>query len=138
MACRFIRSLLAIHSFVLQLSCASPWQAQTITRLPSGLVIEGHMSTWKSAVVEYLGIRYAESPVGKLRFSPPKPYEESGRIVASKYVSLQHERRSNSLIIVRHRRSCCFQKEDSAKVTTIAIVHPMVLAWPPTSLHRKE
>jgi hypothetical protein len=77
----------AVLLSILIVGSASPGQAATIARLPSGLVVEGHMSTWKSSVVEYLGVRYAEPPVGRLRFAPPKPYEGKGRIVASKFVS---------------------------------------------------
>jgi hypothetical protein len=82
----------AFLSFVLTVVSARPWQAQTTVQLASGLEVEGHVSTWKPAVVEYLGIRYAEPPVGKLRFAPPKAYERRGKFVASKFVSVQSEK----------------------------------------------
>jgi hypothetical protein len=39
----------------------------------SGIVV-GHQSTNRSRVTEFLGIRYAEAPVGELRFAAPKKY----------------------------------------------------------------
>lgn len=39
----------------------------------SGLII-GHAAPNRSEVTEFLGIRYAEPPVGDLRFAPPKRY----------------------------------------------------------------
>jgi hypothetical protein len=86
---------LAVLSLILQEVFASrTWQAQTSVRLPSGLVVEGHMSKWKPSVVEYLGIRYAEPPVARLRFAPPKPYAGSGKLVASQFVSEESEKTS--------------------------------------------
>ncbi|KAF2196976.1 cholinesterase precursor [Delitschia confertaspora ATCC 74209] len=39
----------------------------------SGLLI-GHSASNKTSVSEYLGIRYAQTPTGDLRFAPPKRY----------------------------------------------------------------
>jgi carboxylesterase type B len=39
----------------------------------SGTLI-GHESSNKTHVIEFLGIRYAEAPVGELRFAAPKKY----------------------------------------------------------------
>jgi hypothetical protein len=39
----------------------------------SGTLI-GHPSSNKTRVTEFLGIRYAEAPVGELRFAAPKKY----------------------------------------------------------------
>jgi carboxylesterase type B len=39
----------------------------------SGTLI-GHPSSNKTQVTEFLGIRYAEAPVGELRFAAPKKY----------------------------------------------------------------
>lgn len=39
----------------------------------SGLII-GHAAPNRSEVTEFLGIRYAEPPVGELRFAPPRRY----------------------------------------------------------------
>lgn len=39
----------------------------------SGLIV-GHAAPNRSEVTEFLGIRYAEPPVGDLRFAPPKRY----------------------------------------------------------------
>lgn len=39
----------------------------------SGTVV-GHPALNRTSVTEFLGIRYAEAPVGELRFAPPKKY----------------------------------------------------------------
>jgi|TARA_R110002003_G_scaffold384_3_gene19265 hypothetical protein len=39
----------------------------------SGVII-GHQASNKTSVTEFLGIRYAEAPVGELRFAAPKKY----------------------------------------------------------------
>lgn len=39
----------------------------------SGAII-GHQASNRTSVTEFLGIRYAESPVGELRFAAPKKY----------------------------------------------------------------
>jgi hypothetical protein len=39
----------------------------------SGLLI-GHPSSNRTQVTEFLGVRYAEAPVGELRFAAPKKY----------------------------------------------------------------
>lgn len=46
----------------------------------SGLVI-GHAASNRSEVSEFLGVRYAEPPVGNLRFAPPKRYYASPNTV---------------------------------------------------------
>lgn len=40
----------------------------------TGGAIVGHGASNKSSVAEFLGIRYAEAPVGELRFAAPKKY----------------------------------------------------------------
>ena len=49
--------------------------------------ITGHLAENRSIVVEFLGIPYAQSPTGDLRFAAPKSYEGSGSYEASKWVS---------------------------------------------------
>lgn len=39
----------------------------------SGIIV-GHAAPKRSEVAQFLGIRYAEAPVGPLRFAPPKRY----------------------------------------------------------------
>lgn len=40
----------------------------------TGGVIVGHGASNRTSVTEFLGIRYAEAPVGELRFAAPKKY----------------------------------------------------------------
>jgi hypothetical protein len=51
---------------------ASPVQAKVQTS--TGGAIIGHGASNKTGVTEFLGIRYAEAPVGELRFAAPKKY----------------------------------------------------------------
>lgn len=46
-------------------------------------VIVGHPAANRSDVAEYLGIPYAQAPVGSLRFAPPAPLGKH-RLFASK------------------------------------------------------
>jgi carboxylesterase type B len=47
--------------------------------------IKGHASHWQPKVSEYLGIPYAQPPVGHLRWLAPKPFRGSGAFVAANY-----------------------------------------------------
>lgn len=60
-------------------------QVQTST----GGIIIGHGASNKTSVAEFLGIRYAEAPVGELRFAAPKKYVAPQGLVfdASEWVS---------------------------------------------------
>lgn len=53
----------------------------------SGL-ISGHAAKNRTDILEYLGIPYAQPPIGKLRFAPPQPYSSSEPFNASSYVGL--------------------------------------------------
>ncbi len=49
--------------------------------------IVGHQASNRSKVSEYLGIPYAQPPIGPLRFAAPQRYGASETFVASKFVS---------------------------------------------------
>ena len=49
-------------------------------------VITGHAATNRMDVIEYLGIPYAQPPIGDLRFAPPLPFFSSQPFDASSYV----------------------------------------------------
>lgn len=51
----------------------APHATSPTANTTSGLII-GHAAPNRSEVTEFLGIRYAEPPVGDLRFAPPKRY----------------------------------------------------------------
>jgi hypothetical protein len=61
---------------------------RTDVETSSGTLI-GHQSSNKTHVTEFLGIRYAEAPVGELRFAAPKRYDAPAGTVfeASEWVS---------------------------------------------------
>jgi carboxylesterase type B len=49
--------------------------------------VKGHVAEWRtsSGVSEYLGIPYAEPPVGNLRFAAPKPYKGKGVVSGNSF-----------------------------------------------------
>ena len=48
--------------------------------------VRGHESSQSPGVIEWLGIPYAQPPVGDLRFAPPQSYMQPSIYVASNYV----------------------------------------------------
>ena len=52
----------------------------------SGLVL-GQPASSRSQVSQYLGIPFAQPPLGKLRFAAPQAYSGTGTINATAYVS---------------------------------------------------
>lgn len=69
--------LLSLHSVLGQVGAP--------VRTSSGL-IEGHAAARRPRVSEYLGIPYAVSPTGDLRFAPPVVYSANDTIRAAEYV----------------------------------------------------
>lgn len=61
------------------------WTIGQQVKTSSGLVM-GHASSWKSEVSEYLGIPYANAPVGQLRFAAPQAYNGTGTIAGKNFV----------------------------------------------------
>jgi carboxylesterase type B len=49
--------------------------------LDNGLVIQGTTNSTTPNVKQYLGIPYAEPPLGNLRFAPPQPYNPTNGTV---------------------------------------------------------
>lgn len=60
------------------------WTVGQAVKTTSGTV-SGHPSSWKPLVSEYLGIPYAQPPLGNLRFAAPQPYTSNTTISGANY-----------------------------------------------------
>lgn len=67
-------------------ACQSKWTVGQTVQTTSGPV-EGHAASVVSDVSEYLGIPYAQPPVGRLRFQPPVRYSGVKKIDGKSFVS---------------------------------------------------
>ena len=69
---------------------ANPYAPPGGVQTTSGTII-GHPASNKSQITEFLGIRYAEVPVGELRFAAPKRYVAPAGTVfqAAEWVSVR-------------------------------------------------
>jgi len=93
----------------------------------SGTLV-GHPSSNKTHVTEFLGIRYAEAPVGELRFAAPKKYEAPAGTVfeASEWVSNQKKSIPNAQANDYSLRT--FKFHDARNMSNLDVV-----TAPPTS-----
>lgn len=64
------------------------WPVGKSVKTTSGLV-HGHAAALASDVSEYLGIPFAQSTAGELRWAPPKRYEGTGDLPGDNYVSIR-------------------------------------------------
>jgi hypothetical protein len=64
------------------------WTVGQTVQTSSGPV-QGHAASAKTAVSEYLGIPYAQPPVGDLRFAAPVKYAGTSAINGTGFVSLK-------------------------------------------------
>jgi hypothetical protein len=60
------------------------WTVGTAIKTTSGNII-GHSASWQPEVSEYLGIPFAQPPIGNLRFAAPKHYSSSATFNATKF-----------------------------------------------------
>jgi hypothetical protein len=81
---QYTRLLAAAIASLVQITLANH---RPMVLTTSGAII-GHAAHNRTGVTEFLGIRYAEAPVGELRFAAPKKYiaPESTVFEASEWV----------------------------------------------------
>ena len=78
--------LLAVALLYIDLACARGFNVGQTVKTTSG-DITGKPSSWKPEVSEYLGIPFAEPPVGKLRWAAPVAIKAPGKAInATTYV----------------------------------------------------
>jgi hypothetical protein len=81
-------------------SIRATWTVGQAVNTSSGTII-GHPATNRTSVSEYLGIPFAQPPVGDLRFAAPVPFQgNDNSIIAATYVSSQDN--LSGVILTRH------------------------------------
>lgn len=82
-----MRGLLAVSAWLCasQLSLAAPSTSFETVETENGR-ITGHRAPKANVVWEYLGIPYAQPPLGDLRFAAPQKYKGKGPYTAAKFV----------------------------------------------------
>ena len=85
---RYLHLVIALAAPLVAASACRPpeWTVGQTVHTSSGAV-EGHAASTASEVSEYLGIPYAQPPVGNLRFQPPVRYSGKGKIGGKSFVS---------------------------------------------------
>jgi cholinesterase len=84
--------------FAATLSLAAPGRTFETVETGNGRIV-GHRSAISEDVWEYLGIPYAQSPLGDLRFAAPQKYRGNGSYTASKFVSTCFYRVSTEAVV---------------------------------------
>lgn len=74
---------------VLQITGRTAWDIGQTVQTTSGPV-SGHAASNATEVSEYLGIPFAQPPVGNLRFAPPQKYSGTSPINGTNYVRPHH------------------------------------------------
>jgi cholinesterase len=88
MLARFLSFVqLASVAIALPTAAPSPWTVGQQVSTTSGTV-KGHAAPWpaNSEISEYLGIPFAQPPVGPLRFAAPKAFNSNQSFSADKFV----------------------------------------------------
>jgi cholinesterase len=69
-----MKKSILVQLLIIQAISAASVATQQYVHTQNG-VVKGHNAPNVSTVFEYLGLPYAQAPVGSLRFAPPKQYE---------------------------------------------------------------
>lgn len=89
----------ALLTLVSPLVAATEFQIGSDIRVPDGSQIGGKASKWQPTVSEYLGIPFAQPPIGPLRWQPPLKFVGNGStsIPGHKYVCRQISSKEESI-----------------------------------------
>ena len=78
-------SFITVPIFVAKIVAGPAFEVGQVVQTDSG-PISGHAASQATNVSEYLGIPFAEPPVGNLRFAAPVRYQSTGQTInASEY-----------------------------------------------------